>query len=89
MITTLVVGACVMYPLSEVLLVVSAIDSFPICVARSFIGAYPLPISVVGLCIVSFRKLCVSPITCLAALSISLSVVLSCLSVNISRWVAW
>jgi len=41
-----------MYPLSVAgLSRISVICSIPICVALSFIGAYPRPISVVCLCI--------------------------------------
>jgi len=52
-------------------------------VARSVIGAYLRPISVVGLCIASVVKLGISTIAFLAALLISLSFVSSYLFVNI------
>ncbi len=62
--------------------------SMPIFVALSFIGAYPSPISLV-VCIAFVGKLGVIPSAFLAALLRSVSIVFSCLSVKIYRWVAW
>ena len=62
--------------------------SIPICVALFLSGAYPSPISLVGRCIVFVGKLGVRPNGFLAALLSILSIVESCLSVKIPRWVA-
>ena len=78
-----------MYPLSVGLLMIYVMCSIPIRVALSFIGAYPSPISLTGLCIASVRKLGVSPSAFLATLFRILSIVSSCLSVKMPRWVAW
>ena len=78
-----------MYPLSVGLLMIYVMCSMPIWVALSFIGAYPSPISLVGLCIASVGKLGVSPSAFLAALFRILSIVSSCLSVKMPKWVAW
>ena len=77
-----------MYPLSVGLLMISVLCSMPIWVALSFIGAYPSPISLVGLCIASVGKLGVRPNAVLAALLRILSIVESCVLVKIPRWVA-
>ena len=76
-----------MSPLSVGLMRMSVMCSISICVAQSFIGAYPIPISVVGLCIAFVGKLGISPIAFLATLLSSVSIVSSynCLSVNIPR----
>jgi hypothetical protein len=71
------------------LLKIFVICSIPICIALSFIGAYPRPISVVCLCIASAGKLGIKHSAFLAALLRSLSIVSRCLSVNIPKWVAW
>jgi len=71
------------------LLIIYVIYSIPICIALSFIGAYPRPVSVVGLCIAFVGKLGIRPSAFLAALLRSLSIVSSCLSVNMPKWVAW
>ena len=63
--------------------------SIPICVALFLSGAYPRPISFVGRCIASVGKLGVRPNAFLAALLSILSIVESCVSVNIPRWVAF
>ncbi len=63
--------------------------SIPICAALFLSGAYPSPISLVGLCIASAGKLGVRPSAFLAALLSILSIVESCVSVKIPRWVAW
>ena len=68
---------------------ISVMCSMPICVARSFIGVYPSPIYVAGLCITSVGKLGVRPSAFLAALLRILSICSSCLSVKMPRWVAW
>ena len=86
---TLVVWAYAMYPLFVGLLMISVMCSMTICVALSFIGAYPSPISLVGLCIASIGKLGKCPSASLAALSRILSIVSSYLSAKIPRWVAW
>ncbi len=49
------------------LLLMSAMCSIPIRVTLSFIGAYPRPTSLVGLCIASAGKLGISPRAFLAA----------------------
>ena len=89
MFATLVVWAYDMYPLSVGLLMTSAMCSMPIWVALSFIGAYPSPISLVGLCIASAGKLGIRPSVFLAALLRILSTCSNCLSVKMPRWVAW
>ena len=63
--------------------------SIPICVALFLIGAYPNPISFEGRCIDSVGKLGIRPMAFLAALLSILSIVESCVSVKITRWVAW
>ncbi len=68
---------------------ISAMCSMPIWVALSFIGAYPSPISLVGLRIASVGKLGVGLRTFLVALFRILSIVSICLSVKMPRWVAW
>ena len=78
-----------MCPLSVGLYRISVICSISICVALSFIGAYPRSISVVCLCFASVGKLGIKPSECLAALLRSLSIVSICLSVNMPKWVAW
>ena len=52
-------------------------------------GAYPSPISFVGRCIASVGKMGVRANGFLAALLSILSIVESCVSVKIPRWVAW
>ena len=78
-----------MRPLSVGLLMISVICSISICVAMSFIGAYPRLISIVCLCIASVGKLGIRPSAFLASLLRSLSIDSSCLSVNMPKWVAW
>ena len=79
-----------MYPLSVVgLLTIYVMYSMPICVALSFIGAYPRLISLFGLCIASVGKLGISPSAFLAALLGILSIASSFLSMKIPMWVAW
>ena len=78
-----------MYPLSVGLLMISVMCSMPIWVALSFIGAYPCPISLAGLCIACVGKLGIRPSAFLAALLRILSICSNCLSVNMPRWVAW
>jgi hypothetical protein len=62
--------------------------SSPIFVAMSFIGAYPRSISLAGLWIPSVGMLGTSPSAFLAALLRILSIVSSCLSVKMPKWVA-
>jgi hypothetical protein len=78
-----------MYPMHVGLLMMFVMCSIPICVALSFIGAYPRPISLVDVWIASVRKLGISPRAFLAALLRILSIVSSYLSVKMPRWVAW
>ena len=78
-----------MYPLSVGLLMISVMCFIPIRFAISFIGAYPSPIFLMCLCIAPGRKLGVSSSAFLAALFMILSIVSSCLSVKIPKWVAW
>ena len=52
-------------------------------------GAYPSPISFVGRCIAFVGKLGVRPSEFLAGVLSILSIVESCVSVKIPRWVAW
>ena len=78
-----------MHPLSVGLLMIFEICSMPIRVTLSFIGAYPSPISLVGLCIASIGKLGVSPSAFLAALLRILSICPSCLSMKMPRWLEW
>ena len=68
---------------------IAVMCSMPIWVAMSFIGAYPSPIFLVGLCIASVGKLGVRPSAFLAALLRILSICSNCLSVKMPRWVAW
>jgi hypothetical protein len=89
MFTTRVICACAMDPMSVGLLRNSAMCSILICVALSFIGVYSRSISVVDLCITSVEKLEVRPRAFLDALSKSLSIVSSCLSLSIPKWMAW
>ncbi len=89
MFPTLVVWAWAIWPLSIGLLMMSVICSMPTWVALSFIGAYPSPISLAGLCIASVGKLGVRPSAFLAALLRILSTCSNCLSVKIPRWVAY
>ena len=88
MVATRYVRAYARYPLLVGLLRMSMRYYIPICVALFLSGAYPSPISFVGRCIASVGKLGVRPIAFLAALLSSLSIVESCLSVKIPRWVA-
>ena len=78
-----------MCPLSVGLYRISVICSISICVALSFIGAYPRSISVVCLCFASVGKLGIKPSAFSSLYLRSLSIVSSCLSVNIPIWVAW
>ncbi len=78
-----------MYPLSLGLLMISVMCSMPIWVALSFIGEYPSPISLVGLCIASVGKLGARPFAFLAALLRILFTCFSCLFVKTPRWVVW
>jgi len=66
------------HPLSVGLLMIFDMCSMPICVALSFIGAYPRPIYFVASCIASVGKLGVSLGAFLAALLKILSIVPSC-----------
>ena len=68
---------------------ISVMCSMPIWVALFLIGAYPSPISLVGLCMACVGKLGVRPIAPLAALLRILSTCYNCLSVRMPRWVAW
>ena len=54
-----------------------------------FLAVRILGLSFVGRCIASVGKLGVRPIACVAALLSILSIVFSCESVKIPRWVAW
>ena len=76
------------YPLSVGLLSMFIICYIPICVALCVSGAYPSQISFAGRCIAYVGKLGVSPSAFLAALLSILSIVESCVSVKIPRWVA-
>ena len=78
-----------MHPLSVGLLMISMMCSMPIWIALSFIGAYPSPISLVGLCIAYVGKLGIRPSAFLAALLRILSICSNCLSVKMTRWVSW
>ena len=71
------------------LLRISMRCSIPICVALFLSGAYHSPISFVGRCIASVGKMGVRPSTFLPTLLSILSIVESCVSVKILRWVAW
>jgi len=66
-----------MHPLFEGLWMISMMCSMPIYVALSFIGAYPMHISLVGVCIASVGKLGISPSSFLTALLRILSIVSS------------
>ena len=88
MFATLVVWAWAICPLSVGLLIMFVICSMPIWVALSFNGAYPSPISLMGLCIASVGKLGVRPSEFLAAVLSILSIVESCVSVKIPRCIA-
>ncbi len=63
--------------------------SIPICVALFLSGAYPSLIYFVGRGIASFGKLGVRLNAFRAALLSIMSIVFSCVSVKIPRWVAW
>ncbi len=78
-----------MYPMFVGLLIISVVCFMSICVALFLIGAYPRPISLVGLCIASVGKLGISPSAFLAALLRIVYIVSSCLSVKMPRWVTW
>ena len=77
-----------MCSLSVGLLMMFVMCFIPICVALSFIGAYPRPIFLVDVYIASVGKLGVSPREFLAALLRILSIVSSYLSVKMPRWIA-
>ena len=68
--------------------IISMMCSRPIWVTRCRSGAYPRPISTVGLWMASVGKLGRRPIAFLAALLRILSINSSCVSVNIPRCVA-
>ena len=72
--------------LSVDLLRMSVMCSILIYAARSFIGAYLRPITLLGRCFASVGKFGISSLAFLAALLSNLSIVTSCLSVNIPRW---
>ena len=63
--------------------------SIPICVALSRMGGRPRPASLRGFCMPSEGKFGRRPIACLIALFRIPSMVLSCLSLNTPRCVAW
>ena len=63
--------------------------SIPICVALSLIGGRPMPASFSGFCTPSEGKFGRRPIACLIALFRIPSMVVSCLSLNTPRCVAW
>ena len=62
------------------LLTISVMCSIPLCVALYFVGVYPNPISLVGLCISSVGKLGMRPGASLAFLFRILSIFLAVLS---------
>ena len=88
MFATLVVWEYTICPLSVGLLMMFVLCFMPVWVALSFSGAYPSPISLVGLCIASVGKLGVSSCAFLAALLRILSTCSNCLSVKMPRRVA-
>ena len=63
--------------------------SIPICVALSRMGDRPRPDYIKGLCTPSVGKIGRRPRTCLVALLRIPSMVVSCLSLNTPRCVAW
>ncbi len=63
--------------------------SISICVALSRMGGRPRSASFWGFCTPSMGKLGSRPRACLVALLRILSMVVSCLSLNIPRCVAW
>ena len=63
--------------------------SIPICVALSRMGGRPRPASLRGFCMPSEGKFGSRPIACLIALLRIPSMVVSCLSLNTPRCVAW
>ena len=63
--------------------------SIPICVALSRMGGRPRPASFRGFCTASEGKFGRRPIACLIALFSIPSLVVSCLSLNTPRCVAW
>ena len=63
--------------------------SIPICVALSRMGGRPIPASFRGFCMPSEGKFGRRPIACLIALFKIPSMVVSCLSLNTPRCVAW
>ena len=63
--------------------------SIPICVALSRMGGRPIPASFRGFCMPSEGKFGRRPIACLIALFRIPSMVVSCLSLNTPRCVAW
>ena len=63
--------------------------SIPICVALSRIGGRPIPASLRGFCTPSEGKFGKRPMACLVALFRIQSMVVSCLSLNTPRCVAW
>ena len=76
-------------PLSESLFMARVRCSIPICVALSLIGGRPMPASFSGFCTPSEGKFGRRPIACLIALFRIPSMVVSCLSLNTPRCVAW
>ena len=78
-----------MYRLAVGLLMIPVMCYMPIWIALSFIGAYPSPISLAGLCIASVVKLGIRPSAFLAAFLRILSTCSNCLSVKMPMWVAW
>ena len=85
---TLVACAKAISSLSVCLLRTSVMCSIPVRVDRSLSGAYPRPISFVGRCVASVRKVGMGPKAFLAALLRIMSIVSSCLSMNIPKKVA-
>ena len=75
--------------LSEYLFTTRVRCSIPICVAPSFMGGRPRPASFRGLCTLSKGKFGRRPMACLIALFRIPSMVVSCLSLNTPRCVAW
>ena len=81
--------ACAVNPLSESLFMTRVRCSIPICVALSRMGGRPRPASFRVFCTPSEGKFGRRPIACLIALFRIPSMVLSCLSLNTPRCVAW
>ena len=76
-------------PFSVSLFIIRVRCSIPICVALSRIGDRPRPASFRGRCTLSVGKMGSRPRACLIALLRMQSMVVSCLSLDTLRCVAW